>query len=286
MANKPEVKAHKPNKPQLRSPNHPVVGLEKAVELASKVQEKYGTHEVPAKLAHKLWEYKEGSGIADQCVAALKAYGLIATTGKADDRKIVLTDSGDRITRNAPDRVALIRKSAMSPAIHREIVSHFGAKGVTDNDLLRQYLVWDRPEGSRFNQDSVNAFIGRFRKALDFSGATVADIIGSESIDVDDPETDETPASQKGGNDMSTATTDAPASKNKPAVAPTRTERTMLPAGDGPYISFPLSGGNSIEIRLRSKVTPEGFEQIKKLVELSESSLVEKGGTDDPPGPA
>ena len=56
--------------------------------------------------------------------------------------------------------------------------------------------------------------------------------------------------------------------KEKPHVTP-----PLSPSA--PYISFPLPGGNVIEIRLRSKVSPKDFATVKKLIELSESSLVD-----------
>jgi hypothetical protein len=46
------------------------------------------------------------------------------------------------------------------------------------------------------------------------------------------------------------------------------------PAHEGPRIEFPLPGGNSIEIRLKKPVSKKDFERIKRLVELSEDSLV------------
>lgn len=48
------------------------------------------------------------------------------------------------------------------------------------------------------------------------------------------------------------------------------------PTGEGDYISFPLAGGNVLEIRLKKRASPKDFERIKAIVELSESSLVEE----------
>ena len=42
----------------------------------------------------------------------------------------------------------------------------------------------------------------------------------------------------------------------------------------GPSITFPLPNNNSIEIRLSKPVSKKDFERIKKLVDLSEDSLV------------
>lgn len=46
---------------------------------------------------------------------------------------------------------------------------------------------------------------------------------------------------------------------------------------DGPFISFPLTNDNNVELRLTSRVSKKDFERLKKLIDLSEDSLVESG---------
>jgi len=175
-----------------RSPNYPVVGLEKAVELLAKLQTKYGTHDVPINLVHVLWDFKEGSGSGNQCVAALKAYGLVKVTGEGDKRKVSLSPEGKRIAMNAPDRAELLKQAVQKPAVHRDILRHYGSKGLPTDDLLKTYLLWERPEGQRFNQDVVDSFISRFRASLVFSGLqpsdTISDDGGEQSQGADDDE--------------------------------------------------------------------------------------------------
>lgn len=48
------------------------------------------------------------------------------------------------------------------------------------------------------------------------------------------------------------------------------------PRQDGPFISFPLSNDNLMELRLAARVSKKDFERLKKLIELSEDSLVEE----------
>jgi hypothetical protein len=170
-----QTKQPKIKKAKQRSPNYPVLGLEKAIELTAKLQEANGLHESPIKLVHKLWDFSEGSaGAANQCVAALKSYGLITISGNGDNRKIAISPTGDRIVRKAPDRSELIRKAATAPTMHAEILDHFGAKGLPNDTLLKDYLVWERPEGQRFNEKSVDGFIQRFRDTLQFSGVDLS----------------------------------------------------------------------------------------------------------------
>ena len=43
----------------------------------------------------------------------------------------------------------------------------------------------------------------------------------------------------------------------------------------GPKVRFDLPRGNFIEIRLKSKVTPQEFQKIKKIFDLSELAFLE-----------
>ena len=50
----------------------------------------------------------------------------------------------------------------------------------------------------------------------------------------------------------------------------------LPPLKDGsPFISFPLPGGNVLEVRLRSKLSSKEFDTVKKMLDLMEDSLVD-----------
>lgn len=164
-----------------RSPNHPLLGLQDAVEKAAQLHKSYGRHSIPVGSAHKLWNYTEHGGIGNQCVAALKAYGLLDVEGQGKSRKISLTDRADRIIRNAPDRGQQLKMAAVEPSIHRELLEEYKEKGLPPDDILRTYLVWER-DGGRFNEDVVDAFIDRFRKTLEFAGVDIYSQNGSEEL--------------------------------------------------------------------------------------------------------
>lgn len=166
-------------KPQRhRSPNHPAINLEEAVAKAASLHEKYGRHHVALGHASELWGYKPNSSVAQQCVAAVKAFGLVEVAGSGKSRKIAVSESGVRIVRNAPDRGDLIAKAAMTPTIHKELVGEFKEKGLPPDDILRQYLVWER-EAGKFNEESVDGFIARFRETLGYAGLATNSRIGT-----------------------------------------------------------------------------------------------------------
>lgn len=186
----PESKT-KIKKSKVRSPNYPLIGLEKAVEMVTGLHAEYGKHPAPIHLLHKKWGYTEGSGVGNQAVAALSAYGLVDISGTGDGRKVAVSKAGQRIADGAPDRADLLRKAALGPKIHQEVLEHYGDKGLPVDELLKQYLVWDRPEGRRFNKDTVGEFIERFRGTLAYAGVTSIDTIeedgGGPDEDSEDP---------------------------------------------------------------------------------------------------
>lgn len=160
-----------------RSPNYPAIGLRKAVERAKELYDKHKRHDVPVAVAHKLWGYKANSGLANQVVGAMKAFGLIEVDGEGDGRKVRLSDRGCRIILGSNDSVGLLRQSAVMPAIYKELWKKFEPKGgIPDDDLLRHHLVWDRTEGT-FNPEYVDNFIAIFKDSLRYAGMQVAGII-------------------------------------------------------------------------------------------------------------
>jgi len=296
-----------------RSPNYPYLDLEAALSRAGEMHRAYGKHPAPIGNVHKLWKYTEHSGIANQCVAALKSYGLVDVTGQGKDRKLVVSDRADRIIRNAPDRGALLKEAAKEPTIHAELLEEYRENGLPPDDILRTYLVWER-DGGRFNEDVVDSFIDRFRATLGFANLHTASATDEKSVqdttNNGSGSEDRKTAVQVGSfvqwtsqginqfaepqkvtgvdgewafvegsetgifmNDLAVVDPPAAIKDQSPATPPTN-PNYKPPVPTGPRIEFPLPDGNSIEIRLKKPVSKKDFERIKMLVELSEDSLV------------
>jgi|HubBroStandDraft_6_1064221.scaffolds.fasta_scaffold21225_4 hypothetical protein len=49
----------------------------------------------------------------------------------------------------------------------------------------------------------------------------------------------------------------------------------------GPIVKFDLPRGNAVEIRLRQKLSPEDFKQLKRIFDLSELAFVDENSVDD-----
>lgn len=165
----PEVK-----KSKHRSPNYPAIGLEKALERANTVKAEAGKNAMPVSVAHDLWGYKKGAG--DQQVAALKAFGLVETTGEGDKRQIRLTEAAWRMLGDAPNRPELLKDAALKPDIHRVVWQHFKGDLPKSDAIIKDWLVWEK----NFNQSFVDGFIAQFRATIAYAKLSLSDRVAQD----------------------------------------------------------------------------------------------------------
>jgi hypothetical protein len=152
-----------------RSPNFPAINLEKAVERAEKLKNRYSRTQVPLEVAQEWWGYKRNSSSGQQIVAALRAYGLLDVEGEGKARKIWINDSAYRIVMNSSDRPELLQKAALAPAIHKELWEKYRGHGIPADEIIKHYLLLDRKQGT-FNEDSVGTAVANFRSSLKYAG--------------------------------------------------------------------------------------------------------------------
>lgn len=251
-----------------RSPAYPSICLEAAIERAQVIyrNENRNAAHVDVIIGH--WGYEQGSSNGLRAIAALKQFGLLEEEGKKENRQVRLSrlaldiliphEDGDPSQRQA------IREAALRPPLHCEIWDKY--KGQLPSDAaLRRYLLIDR----NFNDAAVDPFIRQFRETVAFADLPNEDIIMAG-------EDDEMERKPGWGEKMAGPTQDTSLAKDK---TPPKGAGAAWPT-DGPYISFPLRGGNVMEIRLRSRVSRKDFERIKTLLDLSEDSLVQENEFD------
>jgi hypothetical protein len=167
-------------KPRQRSPNYPSISLGKAIARVRDLYDSAKTHSVSVGVAQEKWGFKRLSSAADQEVAALKAYGLLEVTGAGNNREVQVTDLARRIILNSPDATNLIKKAALSPPLHAELWGKYGHVGLPTDDIIRDYLVFERA----FNEMFVVSFIAKFRETLSFAKIDEGDNIASAEDDV------------------------------------------------------------------------------------------------------
>jgi len=198
-----------PKAPRHRSPNHPVQDLKAALDKIKGMLGKCGRHPVTLQLAAESMGHTSVNSHAKQLFASLKYYGLLDATGSGRNRKLAVSESCERILKNAPDKAALLQHAALAPKIHQEVWEHFEQKELPQDDVLKEYLVWGRPEGQRFNPEAVDGFIERLRGTFAYAGIFANGTLGDKSDD------DGEEGSFVNGTEEDVAATDSSAHKRR-----------------------------------------------------------------------
>ena len=242
--------------PPPRSPAYPFIGLETALERAETFRRAENRNPTRSEVAASHWGYSAKSSGGRQTLSALRQYGLLEGEGT-----VKLTDVALRIlldTREeSPERQQLIRQVALRPPIHRRLWESYGAELPSDA-TLRHVLIFEHG----FNENVVTDFMREYRATVTF-----ARLAESASMPSEGEEQRET--TPQGG------------AMEPPAPAPARgynpPPASIISGGGLPPVTFPLSGDNALEIRLRSKIPKAEFDLLKPvLMALLELSVVEK----------
>lgn len=236
----------------------------------------------------------------------MRAFGLFDTIGEGAGATVKLSTRGLDIAsdypRESPEWVTAVKKAALSPKVHNQLWQKYGASPPPD-DELRRYLLRDL----KFNDNSVGGFIEEYKTTIAFAKLSTEDIIGGGEGEIavgsfiqwtsDGVEQFAEPRRVESitedgewvfveNNGTGIPMAEATLVESPPPKAPSQRSggsnpppnpNFKPPAFDGPRIEFPLPNGNSIEIRLKKRVAKKDFDRIKKLVDLSEDSLVETG---------
>jgi DNA-binding PadR family transcriptional regulator len=126
-----------------RSPSYPFISLPRAIERAQSFNEAH--RRSPARVAAiaDTWKYAPSSSGLLQTLSALKAYGLLEDTGKGQDRKVQLTDLGQKIlhdTRPGAKETA-IREAALGPRLFREYAEKWLPVRPSDSHCLSELRI-------------------------------------------------------------------------------------------------------------------------------------------------
>jgi hypothetical protein len=157
-------------KSRTRSPAYPFINLAAALKRAKEFYSKEQRNAASVKVAVKHWGYDQKSSGGKQTTAALLNYGLLKDEGIGDRRKVQLTQDALRVILDErPDfteREQLIKKLALTPKIHKELWTKWGASMPSDGEIRHTLLVdWDPP----FNDKAVDGFIKLYKDTIAFA---------------------------------------------------------------------------------------------------------------------
>ena len=159
---------------RLRSPAFPFISLGKAIVRARSIAERYGRHPVSLAAAGEAWRYAPKSSGFLQTVAALRSYGLIEDVGRAEERRIQLSDLGWRILHDTRSdaRRAAIREAATRPRSIAEYALKWLPSRPSDDECISE-LHLDRG----FSPQAAKRYLTVFDQT-----AVVADLAGPDKL--------------------------------------------------------------------------------------------------------
>jgi hypothetical protein len=236
-----------------RSPNFPFINLERAIDQARAIYGADRRRDLPLAVACQRWGYKLGGSQSDQTVGALKAFGLIEVTGVGDGRNIRISDASYRILVGALDADKYLQEAALSPAIYRELWNKYKDDGIPENDVLRHYLLFER-ENVKFNTESVDIFIARFRETISFAKLDSSDKIR---------ETEE----GKQQENLTPEGEEAKVNPAQPVIEVNKPKPPPPPASGQKDFPLYLSNSKRAVLYIPDTITAKDYELLKRQIE-------------------
>lgn len=241
-----------------RSPAYPFISVRKALERAEEFRLIEGKHSVPVESAYKAWKYGGNSSNARQTVAAMRYYNLMESPNSGNVRltKLALDILLDQQP-NSIERQQLIKQSAMTPKIHKELWDKWQDELPSDATILT-YLIRDRT----FNEAAAKDLLSEYKDTLAFAKINKSDNMSSI----------ETGTENDSNNDAASPTAQAenryqqPVSVIKPLDKPSPEERHFL--------SGPLSkDGATYRLIVSGVIGPKELGKLIKLLTLQKEIL-------------
>jgi hypothetical protein len=258
MAETPTTTATKSTKN--RSPEHPAVGLQEAVEKAREFYELESFNYAHVDVAKKHWGYAPKSSSGMRLLAALLHYGLLEDSGDGSDRRVRLTAQAKAILldrrEDSTERDVALQKAALSPAIYRTLWKSWGAGWPISDANMEFELI----QKYKFNPDSVRAFIKDFKATVLFAKLP-------QSSTIRDTGDDKKLVEDSGGNGSLTPPPPPPPKIKSPGGSMPEIQHDVsaqLPPLD---LTIPLTGGRRAILRIPAVLSPAEYELILAMVQ-------------------
>ena len=174
-------------KPRLRSPAYPGINLDTAIKRARTFYSKERRNSANVAVAVQHWDFKPTSGGGFIVIAAMKSFGLMVEDGAGAGRTVKLSELALRILLDerevSPEREAAIKIAALSPKIHAQLWKKHGPDLPSEGNLRHELIF-----GMKFNENSVDDFIKKYKDTIAFAKLTSSDSI---SLGLEDKRHDE-----------------------------------------------------------------------------------------------
>ncbi len=259
---------------RFRSPNFPAFDLGEALELAQMLYEREGRAATREGVIVTHWGYGSLSGRARRKLAALKHFGLLEGEGSGKGKLMRLSQLALRILldpdKKSPAYLQALREAALRPVLIKHLYDEY-RNGLPSDETIKYNLLLDK----KFTERAANLFVPVFRKTLKIAqlldphlGAKAEPQRTGPAADAGETreifrEVHEEPVSEHKGSNSS------------PADAETPGKAGTSGTSSGPFLTFVLPGDNSVELKLKRRVSVERFRQILAMIENMKLVFIE-----------
>lgn len=261
-----------------RSPNFPAEPLEKCIDVAKRLYDKYKRSTVAQVVAIQGLGFSPTSGGALQLFAALSAYGLLEANGSGKARTVKLSDRAFKIILDtrpySPERDELIKEAALSPPIFKMIKEenpdHLPAEDALSHDLKLRH---------DFNPNAVPGFIRVLTNTFEFAKTYESDMTPDETSVYQRQE----PVGER-DNIMANAPTTGPATVPTRAFAQVRTDAVLVNTDfEREIAKYPVGRDVSIRLIASGPVTQKSIEKLIKMLQINVEDFPANEETPNPP---
>jgi len=247
----------------VRSPNYPQLSLPDAIDRVRTVYKTLHTAKTDQEKIVQILGYGSLNGRSMGVLSALRKYGLLQGAGESlsvsQDAVIILERQ-----KGHPERVAALRKAALTPPLYSELHARFGGQPPADEDL-RIHLA-----ASGFSRTATSEITKNYRETIDLVSSEDAGY--TEAVTSDNnahqellpmQQSQDRPISEQSRSAVSYA-----GRSDRGAIVPLVVE----PEADQ-ELRFKISANSEARIAFRGEVTAEAIDKLIKLLELSKDTF-------------
>ncbi len=251
-------------KKRTRSPNFSTSGLEKALELARKLYEKYKKYDTAWDVAITSLGYTPKSSAGLQAMASLSYYGLIDIQGVKSSRRVKITTLAFSILlderEDSIERATAIQTAALNPTMFYKIRMQY-PHDLPADESLRHELVMTH----KFNPASVPDFIKQFKETMAYAKIYESGIIG-EGGEIEDEESE--------GAEQEESERHKPPSFLKPPKG-RATGKGQLGKDEMEIAKYPVGKNTYIRLIASGPITQKSIEKLSKLLDINKDDFPE-----------
>lgn len=254
-----------------RSPNYPAIGLPEAVDRVRRLYDadKRAGAPLDAALRHIGFNSRHGKALA--VLSALRKFGLVEDSGG----RIAPTQRAVTILaypNTDPRRVEAVKEAALSPEVYRILYDRYATNGCLPSE---ETLKAEVEAEMGFNPNAIGDFVKDFKDTLGYSGLLDQDTLGFKTEPEMVTEQLLSKATEARRAEIAMAKGEAGQSSIARTGFPSRhgyQELVQEPGLDQEILQFKIGEDSEAKIILRGRVTQEGIEKLRKLLEVSKDS--------------